>query len=320
MTKTPSKSSKGKILRRVFFSLILFLILGESTSRTLLKAQTTVNQDERNLAYDYHKRLGWFPKPNSQMQYSGGRMIDVQHNSMGFRDKPPRKKQKPRLAFLGDSFVWGYDAQEEERFTNIIGDTHPEWEILNLGVSGYGTDQAYLLLQEYWEPLQIDSVILTISYNDVYDNNHNCVYGGYYKPYYQFNEQGLELRGVPVPKSIHHWAGENWLLGNSAFARLAFNYYRRAVSPERVSKGHELTFVLLYAFQSFLKKNNTPFLIVLQSKDEALTSFFKRQGISYVDVSMAKQFPRFGKHWTEEGHRSVAQKLEEQFKKQSPIR
>ncbi|MDF1667916.1 MAG: hypothetical protein P1V97_39630, partial [Planctomycetota bacterium] len=132
--------------------------------------------------------------------------------------------------------------------------------------------------------------------------------------------QGLQLRGTPVPKSINYLASENWLLGKSAFARLGFHYCRRAQYSEEIAKGYELSHALLRAFQSFLKDRNTPFLIVLQAKDQGLKDFFTKEKISFIDVSEAEQFKAFGKHWTPKGHKSVVQKLEARFKEHSPIR
>lgn len=320
MTDTPPKSRRSKIFWRLCFSLILFLVLGENTSRTLWKRYSIIQEDERNLAYEHHERLGWFPKKNSQTQYTGSVTIDVRHNALGFRDKEiSKKKKRPRLAFIGDSFVWGFDAQEPERFTNLIAKNHPDWDIVNMGVSGYGSDQAFLTLQEHWETLEIDSVVLTVSYNDISDNNSNCVYGGYYKPYFELTESGLELKGVPVPKSRHYLIKDSTLLQYSAFARAILHAYHSSQYPAIDASGYERSFAIFRALQSFLKEKKVPLLIALQSKDKALKSFFESQKIPMIDVSTAEQFPFFGKHWTPKGNKTVAQKLEARFKAQSPF-
>ncbi len=93
--------------------------------------------DER-LSYQHDSELGWFPIPNSSKRITGSRTITATHNSAGFREAERPKERKPVAAFLGDSFVWGYDVEAAERFTEKLQSKHPEWEIHNFGVSGYG--------------------------------------------------------------------------------------------------------------------------------------------------------------------------------------
>jgi len=70
--------------------------------------------DERSLAYRYDDQLGWFPKANDELTYTGSRKIHIAHNDRGFRDLDhDAQKTRPRLIFLGDSFVWGYDVEQE---------------------------------------------------------------------------------------------------------------------------------------------------------------------------------------------------------------
>ena len=100
-------------------------------------ASEAIPPDERSLAYRYDEQLGWFPKVNDSLTYTGTRRIHISHNEMGFRDKPHAEhKTRPRLIFVGDSFVWGYDVEVEERFTDLLQARVASIEVLNLGVSG----------------------------------------------------------------------------------------------------------------------------------------------------------------------------------------
>src|SRR4051794_33322557 len=102
--------------------------------------------------YNYDAELGWFPVPNSDGSFTGMRTIRVRHNSLGLRDVEPDAAPKPTIAFFGDSFVWGYDAEQNERFTEILRAKMPEQRIVNAGVTAYGTDQEYLLLRRARDP------------------------------------------------------------------------------------------------------------------------------------------------------------------------
>ncbi len=74
---------------------------------------------ERSLSYRYDAELGWAPIPNSSSVVANARSIHAQHNSLGLRDEEFSLDAKPTILFLGDSFVWGLDAEADERFTDL---------------------------------------------------------------------------------------------------------------------------------------------------------------------------------------------------------
>src|SRR5882757_1819541 len=97
--------------------------------------------NERSLSYLYDAELGWFPPPNSSSIVNNARTVHVQHNSLGLRDIEFVPDARPTILFLGDSFVWGLDAEADERFTELLKAKVSDYKILAAGVSGYGTDQ-----------------------------------------------------------------------------------------------------------------------------------------------------------------------------------
>ena len=151
---------------------------------------------ERSLTYRYDADLGWAPIPNSSSTITTARTIEVQHNSLGFRDTEFERDARPAMLFIGDSFVWGVDAEADERFTDLLRSRNSNFRIVNAGVSGYGTDQEYLLLQRIWPTIQPDVVVLIFcTANDRLDNGTNVRYDGYQKPYFASAQDGrLVLR------------------------------------------------------------------------------------------------------------------------------
>jgi len=122
------------------------------------------------------------------------------------------------MIFLGDSFVWGYDAEQQERFTEKLRANIPGWSIYNLGVSGYGTDQEYLLLRQQYDFYRPQIVFLIFCKdNDDEDNSRNERYGLYYKPYFTVDGAWLKLRGVPVPRSEAYFFSLHNLLVKSGW-------------------------------------------------------------------------------------------------------
>src|SRR5215510_11391457 len=155
-----SRSLRKKLVFQVatvVISLTLSAILGELGLRLFCRQ---LDRDERSLLYRYDQRLGWFPKANSQGIFTASRTIHIAHNGDGFRGPELTSSGRPVIVFLGDSFVWGFDAEASERFTEKLQAKHPEWAVYNLGVSGYGTDQEYLLLQRCFKKYQPRVVLL----------------------------------------------------------------------------------------------------------------------------------------------------------------
>ena len=65
-----------------------------------------------------------------------------------------------RVAVFGDSFVYGNEARDAETWSFVAEQAAPTIEILNYGVGGYGTDQAYLRFLAEGESLKANLVVL----------------------------------------------------------------------------------------------------------------------------------------------------------------
>ena len=113
--------------------------------------------------------------PSSDVIFTGIRTIKVRHNSLGLRDIEHDAAPKPTIAFIGDSFVWGYDAEANERFTELLREKMPEHRIVNAGVTAYGTDQEYLVLRRLWDRIKPNVVVLMVCV----DNDRKDEYGQY---------------------------------------------------------------------------------------------------------------------------------------------
>jgi hypothetical protein len=157
---------------------------------------------ERNF-WDYDPLLGWAHRPGrSGTMHHPDFRIEVSISSQGLRDREYPLERVPgrkRMLVLGDSFAWGFGVEQDEALSEIVEQRHPDWEVLNAGVSGFGTDQELLFLRERglrWRP---DVVLLLFHPNDVADNNADSRYG-YPKPRFVLGANGLELTNVAVPR------------------------------------------------------------------------------------------------------------------------
>ena len=267
--------------------------------------------NERSLSYRYDAELGWAPAPNSSSILTNARTFHVQHNSLGLRDVEFSLDAKPTILFLGDSFVWGLDAEVNERFSDLLRPQIHDYKILAAGASGYGTDQEYLLLKRIWDEVPAAVVVLIFcTQNDRLDNSANIRYEGYQKPYFIVAPDGaLMLQGVPVPRSRQQYFKEDWLVHHLWLARLASSIYLKIRHP--LVNVPDPTDRLVDEIRQFVETNGAKFLVGLQYDDSDLAGHLKSTGVPFTTFDGAESYPgaAAGNHWTPEGHRLVARRL-----------
>jgi hypothetical protein len=265
---------------------------------------------ERSLAYRYDAELGWVPVPNSSSIVTTARTIHAQHNSLGFRDVEFVRDARPTLLFIGDSFVWGVDAEVDERFTDLLRSRIPGINIVNAGVSGYGTDQEFLLLQRIWSTIRPQLVVLIFcADNDRVDNSLNVRYDFYRKPYFATAADGaLQLRGQPVPKSYQLYISENWLVRHLWLARVAALAYTEIRHPKLYVP--DPTERIVSTMRDFVEARGARLIVGLQASDGKLIRHLQAERIAFVTFDGAEAYSdRYGAHWTPAGHRLVAERM-----------
>jgi hypothetical protein len=267
---------------------------------------------DASLAYDYDPELGWMPVPNSSGVIKTFRTTHYQHNSLGLREEELIADARPTIMFLGDSFVWGLDSEADERFTNLLKAKIPDHKILAAGVSGFGTDQEYLLLQRLWPKVEPAVVVLIFcAANDRLDNTTNMRYFNYYKPYFATGPDGsLAPMGQPVPRSHLLYYRDNWLVRNLWLARLATDAYVRLKYPQQSVP--DPTEKLVAKMRGFVESKGAKFMVGIQYRDDALASYLDKNGIPYVKLEGAQFYQSatgWGPHWTPDGQKDVADRI-----------
>ena len=130
---------------------------------------------------DYYRGFALRPGIEGRYQREGASYVRI--NSDGQRDREHAKTKPPdtvRIAVLGDSFAEAMHVPMEQTFWSLLERKLEEChaypgkhvEVMNFGVSGYGTAQELMTLrQKVWD-YSPDLVLLTFTtYNDVYDNS-----------------------------------------------------------------------------------------------------------------------------------------------------
>jgi hypothetical protein len=266
---------------------------------------------ERSLSYRYDSELGWFPIPNSTSTVTNARTIHVRHNSLGLRDDEFARNGRPTILIVGDSFVWGLDSEADERFSDLLKPRIPNFNILAAGVSGYGTDQEYLLLKKLWPKVEPAVVVLIFcTQNDRDDNSTNIRYEGYQKPYFATTPDGsLVLEGQPVPLSRLQYIREVWWVRHSWLMRLANAVYLKITHPKLFVP--DPTERIIDKMRDLVESNGAKFLVGLQLTDAALIRHLEARHIPFVTLDGAGFYTDLsvGGHWTPEGQKFVADRI-----------
>ncbi len=119
--------------------------------------------------------------------------ILAQDNTFGFTDENHSlRKIGPRVAFLGDSFVWGAGLPPGQSWNQktaaLIKSVRPDIEILHWGVNKWSTQDEYTFLEKRGFALQPDLIIVGVVSNDLDVD--------------RFPQLFLNLKGKPVVRWI----------------------------------------------------------------------------------------------------------------------
>jgi hypothetical protein len=133
--------------------------------------------------YQPDPTLGVRLRPGAQGNFAREGNAYVSINSRGWRDEEHALAKDPgvfRIAVLGDSFAEALQVDISrtfwkllERSLNVSYCLNRPVEVLNFGVSGFGTAQEYLALKNFAAPFQPDLVLLAfLTGNDIRNNSY----------------------------------------------------------------------------------------------------------------------------------------------------
>ena len=272
----------------------------------------------------YDEQLGWAHLPGSSgPMHHQDFSIDVSHNALGMRDAEVATEVAAghkRILLLGSSFSWGYGVEREEIYAEVIDSKYPDWEVVNAAVSGYSTDQELLSLEAWGPKLQPDVVILMLHHHDVAGNLLSARYW-HNKPVFEAGDEGLTLRGVPVPPTGIKERIQNYVFSETYFfSKLAVRFRsatKKSAGKERSRKGFDLTRDLLLRIDEVTRGLGARLVVILPptSRDdwlEFISAEMSSAGIDHVGLSEAFQNKtqrlkfEHDPHWNPAGHRLVA--------------
>ena len=119
--------------------------------------------------------------------------VDPQH----YRQHHPVAPFSQTVVAIGDSFTYGNDVAKDENFPFLLDGLLDDIRVLNMGVPGYGLDQAYLKYLKHGEQHQPVAVIFGIYVGD-YERTSTS-FTVFAKPRFVVGPTGVVLTNQPVP-------------------------------------------------------------------------------------------------------------------------
>jgi len=162
-------------------SLTIFAVAAGIGLRLLdLPFRTTWTPSENALAR-FDPELGWVYVPESSHVTPFGRerrMVPIHFDGIGARVGGPgvsRDPEAPTVIVVGGSFAFGHGLPYEETFAGRLESMAGfPYQIVNLGVQAYGTDQSLLRLQRHMQEFRTVAVVYVFIEDHVSRNaNHD---------------------------------------------------------------------------------------------------------------------------------------------------
>lgn len=133
---------------------------------------------------------------------------EITTNKYGFRLFGDLKSDKPRILFIGDSFTHALDVSDDKTYYALISTRLKDYEVFAYGVGGYGTLQEMLILDEFWDIINLNILVLQFCCNDFVNNNYFLERSsfinnnGNYRPY--FDQTGSIFYNNPRHSILPH--------------------------------------------------------------------------------------------------------------------
>jgi hypothetical protein len=273
----------------------------------------------------FDAELGWRPAASFQS-------AEVRTNSQGIRaDRDFSLEPEAgisRIVLIGDSFTWGEEVSNDETFAARLEHHLGDWDVINLGVHGYGTDQQLLRLRRDGFPFEPNVVLLAFYEENLYRNVVS--FRDYAKPRFRVQNDQLILENTPVPTPEEVLAREQrlprsflWVVARRLLRKTAVAWgwgldaseawmVTQAIldAAKRETEDREAEFVLMYIPYSGFRRPGPV--------EPLLTDWARETGTAYVnlrerflEMPATDQDRLYDGHWTPYGNERVAMLMAE---------
>jgi hypothetical protein len=160
------KNKLFKFLRNILIILIFILLIGE------LMARYADAPQPYSALFVYDKNLGYRTPKNTQVTFASGKKnYSVFFDEDGIADRAG--EQEAEIIILGDGLTAGLELPQQDRIAHQLSSLLGGKGVVNLSITGYGTIQQALLLEDWLAQQQTNPKQVILIFNltsDVIDN------------------------------------------------------------------------------------------------------------------------------------------------------
>lgn len=163
------KRLRGNLIA-LSFGLLLALFAGEMVLRLV---PNNTNNYRTDITFAKQPAIGYTLSPNqdANVNLSCTRISHVKTNSLGFRDTEWKNDGKVKIAVMGDSFMEGLHMNAEDNVSGIL-EKLLGVEVMNTGISGYGTVANLMVYRNVVRQFHPRVVVLFFYHQNDFLNDH----------------------------------------------------------------------------------------------------------------------------------------------------
>lgn len=272
--------------------------------------EQTANNDVAYL-HRYDEIYGWAPKKN--YKYKVEKAI-ASINSQGYRGKVyfyNKNSTKKRIIMLGDSIAFGYGVKGEQTFSDYLNLIDKDWEVINLSVQGYGTDQELIKLQNEGLRYQPDVVFLNFCLNNDFRDNVSSkfIYDSTFpKPFFLLEDKKLVKHNEHLERNYFQkfafYVAQTSILFNkiASAVKLRKIVKHRIIKTIPINDNKEITFALIERMHNILKERGIQFIVLIfpdksnfKPNAQPISDFYKSQRLKNVQIiNMYDEYIKYG--------------------------
>lgn len=220
--------------------------------------------------------------------------MTINTDDKGFRNTD-EDYQTARVAFIGDSFVFGAWVEEEQGFAGLVDAALPT-DVLNFGVGGYACEQYNTVLRKWLPQTNVDTVVICFFANDLGRLRHKSWFKNYYAntgtDKYASPTQGIWERTLThkLIETIDKLGAPNNDFGGSAtLENGTMVFKKRGVHPLYFEQGFNQSVEELVAdmLRFCQQQGVTPALVMLPSKELVYRTEYEKafpDNGNYLDI------------------------------------
>jgi hypothetical protein len=278
-----------KNLFLLFLSILLCMLLGEAVLRIFFKENIVLfPRYHTSASYENFIIRKNIPRLDYYHTSCEGKWHFIT-NQRGFRNTEnydyPKTPNTIRVLSIGDSHTFGYEVDQDETYSSQIAknlsSNSIRAQVMNAGVSGFGTAEELIFLENEGIKYKPDYVILGFFKNDFDDNVRANLFS--LQKDSLFLKNNSYLPGVKVQDFIYRFGFIKWLSENSYLYSFIFNSIWDFYKGMSIEDAH--SYSKEYAINTKQKVDEYPKRLTVKLL-ERIYSTCRKSGIQFILVDI----------------------------------